>query len=121
MNVMIIDDDPECLKSLDYALQLNGFKVYAFLSPAKAMAELNSLDVDVVITDYHFPHIQIKGTAIIEQNRNSGSNTPVIIITGDQDKQIETLSRRAGAYAFFKKPMNIKKIITTIEAIPNGK
>jgi DNA-binding NtrC family response regulator len=115
INVMLIDDDEECLESLETALRLNGFNVRAFLSPTEAIREYDPGTIDVVITDYHLPHM--KGTALLKEIHQKKAGTPVIIFTGDPEKNLETFSLQAGACAFFRKPFDIKEIIAIIKEL----
>lgn len=113
MNVILIDDDLECLESLGAALRLNGIETTGFQSPAKALRQYDPDTVDAVISDYHFP--KSKGTDVVRKIRKKKPNTPIIIISGDREKYIETLSLKAGADAFFRKPIDIHKIIKSLE------
>ncbi len=115
MNVMLIDDDMECLESLNAALRLNGFNVRSFNSPLKAISEYDPWNTDVVITDYHFP--DMKGTEILKEIHRKKKDAPVIIITGDQEKYIKIFALQAGACAFFRKPLDINKIIYTLKEL----
>ena len=45
------------------------------------------------------------------------NDAPVFIITGDQDERIETISLETGASAFFRKPLDINKVIAALEKI----
>lgn len=119
INVMVIDDDRDCLKSLDSALKLNGFKVQGFESPSRAIRQYDPDAVDAVITDYHFP--KMKGTEVVKAIHRKKYDAPVIVITGDQDKCIETISLRTGASAFFRKPLDIDQIIATLEKVRRKK
>ncbi|MCP5103250.1 MAG: response regulator [bacterium] len=115
VNVMVIDDDKECLRSLKSALRLNGFNVRGFISPKRAIRHYNPQAVDAVISDYHFP--KMKGTEVIKAIHQTKNDAPVIIITGDREKQVETLCFQAGACAFFRKPLDIEQVIATLEGI----
>ena len=59
MNVMLVDDDRECLDSLSSALRLEGFHVRDFDNPAQALLEYNPHAIDVVITDYYLPGMTV--------------------------------------------------------------
>ena len=61
---MLIDDDKDCLQSLNSALRLNGFNVRSFDSPVIAIRAFNPKTIDAVISDYHFP--KMKGTDVIK-------------------------------------------------------
>jgi len=112
MNIMLIDDDLECLDSVSAALRLNGFNVRVFPAPEQALRDYDPSNTDVVITDYHFP--AMKGDDVIKKIHDNKNNTPVIVITGDPTDDIESGSRIAGAYAFFRKPLNIVEIIAAL-------
>jgi len=119
INVMVIDDDRDCLQSLDSALKLNGFNVRGFESPSQAIRQYDPNAVDAVITDYHFP--KMKGTEVVKAIHRKKYDAPVIVITGDQDKRIETISLQTGASAFFRKPLEIGKIIAALEKVGSKK
>jgi DNA-binding NtrC family response regulator len=115
MNIILIDDDPECLDSLNAALRLNGFKVQVFSAPEQALHGYETSHTDVIITDYHFP--TMKGDDVIKKIHRKKNKIPVIVITGDSSDDIEARSRKAGAYAFFRKPLEIKEIIAALEEL----
>ncbi len=117
--VMVIDDDKESRESLESALQLNGFQVRSFHSPRQALKEYNSQTIDVVITDYHLPGMT--GMDILKTIHRKKSDTPVIIISGEQEKDIASRSLQFGASAFFPKPLNIKAIITILKKLTKKK
>ena len=112
---MLIDDDKDCLQSLNSALRLNGFNVRSFDSPVIAIRAFNPKTIDAVISDYHFP--KMKGTDVIKAIHQKKNDAPVFIITGDQDERIETISLETGASAFFRKPLDINKVIAALEKI----
>ncbi len=109
MNVMVIDDDGACLRSIRAALQLNGFSVQCFDSAEFACAAYPSTSFDAVITDYHLPGL--KGTQVLKDIRKHRADAPVLIISGDTEAYVETESLDAGATAFFRKPLDIEAII----------
>ena len=118
INVMLIDDDEECLESLETALRLNGFNVRAFLSPGEAIREYNPQTIDVVVSDYHLP--RMKGTTLLKEIHQKKADAPVIIFTGDPEKNLETFALQAGANAFLRKPFDIKEIIAIIKKLSRG-
>jgi len=116
MNILIIDDDIECLESLSSALKLNGFDVQAFDSPQKALNAYNPDFFYLVITDYHLPGIT--GSQVVKRIHKMNAKTPVIVTSGDQQQEIANNAIHAGAYAFFFKPLNVNEIISIIKTIP---
>jgi DNA-binding NtrC family response regulator len=117
--VMVIDDDKESRESLKSALQLNGFQVRSFHSPHQALKEYNPRTIDAVITDYHLPGMT--GMDILKAIHRKKSDIPVIIISGEQEKDIASRSLQFGASAFFPKPLNIKAVITILKKLTKKK
>ena len=53
--IMIIDDDPSSLKSLNRALTLHGYLTDYYTCPQEALKRYRSEEHDVVVTDYKMP------------------------------------------------------------------
>lgn len=117
--VMVIDDDKESRESLESALRLNGFQVRSFHSPRRALKEYNSMTIDAVITDYHLPGMT--GMDILKAIHRKKSDIPVIIISGEQKKDIASRSLQLGASAFLTKPLNIKTVIAILKKLTKKK
>jgi DNA-binding NtrC family response regulator len=115
MNVMVIDDDKECLDSLYSALRLNGFSVQTFNDPNPALAAYNPATTDVVISDYHLPGMS--GIDILEAVRKKKADVPVVIMSGDLKRDIVNRAMKAGAFAFLPKPLNIENVISILKKI----
>ena len=116
MNVMLVDDDRECLDSLSSALRLEGFHVRDFDTPARALNEYNPHAIDVIITDFYLPGMT--GIELLKEIRRRKIDAPVIIISGAPKKNtIEHISLKAGACAFFSKPLDIRHVIARIKQL----
>lgn len=116
MNVMLVDDDRECLDSLSSALRLEGFHVRDFDTPDRALNEYNPHAIDVVITDFYLPGMT--GIELLKEIHRRKVDVPVIIISGAPKKNtIEYISLKAGACAFFSKPLDIRHVIARIKQL----
>ena len=113
---MLVDDDRECLDSLSSALRLEGFHVRDFDTPARALSEYNPHAIDVVITDFYLPGMT--GIELLKEIHRRKIGVPVIIISGVPKKNaIERISLKAGACAFFSKPLDIRHVIARIKQL----
>jgi DNA-binding NtrC family response regulator len=115
MNIMLIDDDTECLDSLDVALSSKGFFSTKFSNPLKAIKAFANESFDLVITDIKMPHMD--GIQVLKKIIVIDSGTPVIAITAFDDIANSDEVLKAGARAFFYKPLNIKKLLATLYEI----
>ena len=111
MKVMVIDDDDIVLDSLKHALSLNGFGVFTFISPRQALREYeaDSDKYDIVISDFHLPGMN--GIDVMRAILKKNPQVPVIIMSGDEDRELLPKTLQMGAQAFFYKPLDITQLI----------
>lgn len=104
ITVAIIDDDEGVRKSLCFVLELDGFTVHQFESPAALFAKLGNEAIDCFIVDLCMP--EASGLTLCAQLREGGVRTPVILITAHYDPAIEGEARRMGIYRVLRKPFS---------------
>ncbi len=119
--VLLIDDDPEVLKSLETILSWDGYRVVAKPDALAAMAVIKEgIRADVVVTDYWMPYME--GKDFLSKLKESLPATPVIVLTaaGSPETCRECFTR--GAYAYLNKPIRIVDLEQIVgSAISKGK
>ncbi|HOV12952.1 MAG TPA: response regulator [Spirochaetota bacterium] len=112
MNVLLVDDEKDCLDDILMALEPTGYKCSATTSPLEAIEIYKKEKQDVVISDVRMP--EMNGIDLLKNIRIYDSNARVIIITayGDLDTAKSAINNRA--YAFFGKPINFSELILTL-------
>lgn len=113
--VMVIDDDPAVLASLEAMLAVAGFEVMAFRSPQAFVSQLERLEPGCVVTDVRMP--DISGLALVERLRTSGrGDWPVVVISGHADVPMAVQMMKAGASNFLEKPIPPPVLVEAIVA-----
>lgn len=112
--VLILDDEESLLKWLSYALQENGFDVFATTEPRIALNQLKTEKFDCVISDIKMPGMD--GFQFLRNVRGLYPKLPVIFITayGSMDSVINAL--RDGVSDYILKPFGIDEILNRIRA-----
>lgn len=100
--LLLVDDDPAVLDSLQFALELEGFTVDAFASAEKLMADPKGLRHDIMVLDYRLPGID--GLSLLDQLRKRGENCPAVIITSNPTRALRHRTAQAGAI-LIEKPL----------------
>jgi two-component system CheB/CheR fusion protein len=83
--ILLVDDDPTVLQSLQMLLESMGFRVYTAENAAAAVQLVSSHEQspDLIISDYRLPD-SASGTTLVRELRDaSGRHIPAIILTGD--------------------------------------
>lgn len=121
--ILLVDDNPVILKALLPGLKLRGHEVYAALDGPEAFSIARREKLDLILLDIFFPPdtAQSGNTwdafLIIDWLRRIGvgEDLPIIIMSGNETAGIKDRCLAAGAAAFFPKPLDMARLLDTIE------
>jgi len=114
MNVLLVDDEPNVLKTLTIVLKSIGLTVSACRSPVEALDLLrHSSDFDLAFLDLKM--YPIDGIELMERMRDINPRTTVSIITahGTVETAVEAIKR--GAYDYLLKPIELDDLRRFVE------
>ncbi len=113
-SILVVEDNPIALKTLATLLTALGVKTVCEAESAEAaLGLLKTQKFSLILTDYRLGGMN--GVQFIEQLRNEGNQTPVIVLSGAPDK---TGVMRAATYNrvdFFGKPFRMDELSGAIE------
>ena len=112
-SVMVVDDDPLLLETLEMLLGGQGFDVSLFTDGNSALEAFRNAPADVILTDVNMP--VINGFRFLEKIRDFDAETPVIFITGNAEFDVALSAIRAQAFEFVTKPFTGPVLIDIVE------
>ncbi|MGQ0809943.1 MAG: response regulator [Nitrospiraceae bacterium] len=112
--LLLIDDNVTFIESLAAALRAKDVEneITTALSAEDALRLLHARDFDVVISDVRM--YGLNGLGFVAECASVRPDTPVILITGHGDTDLEQKAIRLGAYAFIHKPVDAEAVHITI-------
>src|SRR4030095_13142676 len=119
--VLVVDDHEAVRKQLFWALE-EKYRVLQADSRRQALQLLESEPIDVVLCDLRMPPVEsdiTEGLAILEFARKLNPLLPVIVITGDEDREPAIKVVQRGAYDLFHKPFNIEEVEIIVRRAAN--
>jgi DNA-binding response OmpR family regulator len=113
MRVLLVDDEPELVFTMQERLDLRGYEVDAVTSGEEALGLVARNAYDVVVVDVKMPGMS--GGEVMIEIRELRPGLPVILLTGHggHEEGEEHLLRASCAYLF--KPINIEELIATMK------
>ncbi len=114
--ILLIDDDPAVLKSLNKLFRQQGYDVVTAQSGEEALKIVENTALDLVIADVRIPGIDGVETAKAIKNRcveKDRPELPVMFITGYADIAIEKQAQDLGEV--FVKPFDNKEVLEKVE------
>lgn len=111
--ILVIDDERSIRNSMKDILQYEGHEVVLAENGMEGLVSVKSEKPDIVFCDIKMP--KMEGIEVLERIKEFSADTPVIMISGHGtiDTAIEAI--RKGAYDFIEKPLDLNRILITIE------
>ena len=100
LKVIIVDDDPAVLNSLQFALEIEGFTVHVYGS-GDALLGAEMTQDGCLVLDYNMPGFS--GLETLSEFKREKRRVAVVMITSSDDEALAERARALGA-AFLKKP-----------------
>jgi FixJ family two-component response regulator len=110
--VFVIDDDKQLLDSLVVLLEVVGFNVRAFGSPASFLRYYRPEMPGCLVLDIRMP--RQNGLDFYEQFLADGRRLPVIFITAHADVSSAVAAMKSGAVEFLEKPFDRQTLIDRV-------
>jgi two-component system OmpR family response regulator len=119
MRVLLVEDDAELAGNLRRALSEDGHAVD--VAGDGVAGETMALDgaYDVIVLDRMLP--KRNGVAVVENLRQAGVSTPVLILSalGEEDHRVEGLN--AGSNDYLCKPVSTRELLARVRALWHGR
>ena len=113
VRVLLVDDEPEFLRTLAKRLDRRGLDVDVAGSGQAALESLRTRQAEVVVLDVKMPDMD--GLETLEAIRGDHPDMAVIMLTGHADVEAAMQGLSNGAFDYLMKPISIDELIYKIE------
>jgi two-component system response regulator HydG len=110
--VLIVDDEPSNLDSLEKIFAREGWRVVRAASGAAALDALRADRVDVLVTDLMMPGMS--GEALLRAAKTVSPETEVVMMTAYGTVETAVSAMKEGAYDFITKPVKRHAIVKSV-------
>ncbi len=110
--VLIVDDEPNILQTLQSALQRREHEVVTTDNFKRGRSHAAD-DFDIVFLDVMLP--DGSGLDLLRLFRTEEPQRPVVMISGHADVEMAVGAIREGAWDFLEKPLSLDRVLVTIE------
>ena len=112
-HLLLVDDETNTLASLSRAFRLAGHEATVCDNATRASELVRSESFDLIFSDVVMPGKS--GIEFLEELRNAGIKTPVILISGQANIEMAVRATKLGALDFLEKPLSTDKLLVTVE------
>lgn len=113
--LILAEDDAELRELFSRILTQRGYLVRSVENGAEALAVLEQTYVDLIISDIMMPVMD--GYTLARTLRESGSTTPILMITAKDSFEDMSRGFRSGTDDYMVKPINVNELVLRVEAL----
>ncbi|HOT82111.1 MAG TPA: response regulator transcription factor [Candidatus Defluviicoccus seviourii] len=115
MRVLIVEDDPSLRRQLCDRLTAEGYAIDTAADGEEAAFQGETEPYDAIILDLGLPRQD--GLSVLRGWRESGLNTPVMILTARDNWHDKVLGIDAGADDYLAKPFHVEELLARLRAL----
>ena len=113
-SVLVVEDDPGLLATLEFNLQTTGYHVLTASDGATALDIRRSNSVELIILDLSLP--VMGGMQVCKALRDAGDTVPIIMLTAWHQENQRVDGLRSGADDYVVKPFSLSELMARVEA-----
>ena len=114
-HILIVEDDKNLRRLMEAVLTQNGYHVVPANDGQEALDLLESVYVDLIISDIMMPNMD--GYTLTRELRDANYDIPVLLITAKETFEDKRKGFLSGADDYMVKPINIDEMILRVGAI----
>lgn len=117
MKVLIVDDEPNILMSLDFLMRKEGYEVFVARNGTEAMESIQSNLPDVVLLDIMMPDVDGYEICKFIKSNQATKNCKVIFISAKSKESDIQKGYEVGADFYITKPFTNKQIVSKVKEL----
>jgi two-component system nitrogen regulation response regulator NtrX len=110
--VLVLDDEKNIRKSIELALEQEGFQVITAPDVSSALRAIHERIIEALVIDIQLG--EIDGVTFLRKVRADGFDIPAIFISGHATLTQAAEAVKSGGFDFIEKPFSAEKIVVTV-------
>ena len=113
--MLVVEDDESHALAVGVGLEREGFTVVSVADGHRALSAIEQFAPDVVLLDVMLPGLS--GIDVCRRMRESGSSTPVIMVSARSEELDVVVAMEVGADDYVAKPYRMRELVARIRAV----
>lgn len=116
-NILIVDDEPNILLSLEFLFKKEGYKVFIARDGEEALGIIEEKVPALIILDIMMP--KVDGYEVCKHVKSAYPDMKVIFLTAKSKQQDVQKGLNLGADMYLTKPFSTKDLVTKVKTLLN--
>lgn len=116
MKILVAEDEPMLLKTIELKLKKEGYEVITTADGREAVAKIEEMDPDLVITDIMMPYVSgLEIVAIVRKKINK--RIPIIMLSAMEQEKVVMEAFELGADDYITKPFSLNELVIRVKRL----
>ncbi|MCH7397313.1 response regulator [Belliella sp. DSM 107340] len=115
--ILIVDDEPNILLSLEYLFKKEGFKVFIARDGEEALDLISEIEPELVLLDIMMP--KVDGYEVCKHIKEQHTKIKVVFLTAKSKQQDIQKGLDLGADLYLTKPFGNKELVSKVKNLLN--
>lgn len=115
MKILVVEDDKRLADSIAELMKLNRYQADAVYNGRDGLEAAGRGEYDLIILDIMLPYVN--GYEIAKNLRDSGSDTPILMLTAKSELEDRVYGLEHGADYYLAKPFHTRELIACVKAL----
>ena len=115
MRILIVEDEPDLLASLAWALRDEGYAVDTAPDGTEGLYKAESCDYDAIVLDIMMP--KLDGWSVLAKLRKLGKKSPVLMLTARDQVRDRVKGLDTGADDYLIKPFDLDELLARLRSL----
>ncbi len=114
--ILVAEDEPMLLKTIELKLKKDGYDVITTQDGREALAKIDELNPDLVISDIMMPYASgLEITALLK--KKEGKPIPIIILSAMEQEKVVMEAFELGADDYITKPFSLNELSIRVKRL----
>ncbi|NCT93320.1 MAG: response regulator transcription factor [Chitinophagaceae bacterium] len=114
--ILVAEDEPMLLKTIELKLKKDGYDVITTQDGREALAKIDELNPDLVISDIMMPYASgLEITALLK--KKEGKSIPIIILSAMEQEKVVMEAFELGADDYITKPFSLNELSIRVKRL----
>lgn len=113
--VLIIQENRRTVGELNSKFEEQGYETEVALSGEIGLEIIGEREMDIAVVDHNVSGFE--EWELLRQLKSMMPHLPVVLINGPRQRGISRVARQAGATRFMREPVNIERVINTVDTV----
>jgi len=115
--LLIVDDEPNLLRLIGYALEIEGYEIVTAETGAEALDKVQTEQPDLMILDVMLPDMSGIEVCQLVRSKPETIHLPVIMVSARAQVDDKILGLKAGADEYVTKPVDSDEMVARVAAL----